>query len=92
MLELRLARRFAKMSMSVGQANNSPSSDAVLVVEVVANGEQVDLRRVPFDQLQPFELDVQDVNALKIHVWIDPETCRSSKEVVAVVENLVLSG
>lgn len=91
MLELRLARRFKTLAMNVSQANDSPSSDAILVVEVVANGKQQDLRRVPFDQTQPFQVSVQDVNALQIKLSLDESTC-SSKEVIGVIEDLVVTG
>lgn len=90
-LEMRLARRFSGLEMSVGQANDSPSSGQVLVVEVEANGEQLDVRRVPFDQVQPIDLDIAGVNALRIVLTLDRGGCGSSDRVLAVVEGLRVS-
>lgn len=89
-LELRLARNFTTLTMNVGQANNSPSSDETLVVEIVANGRQQDFRRVPFDRIQSFKVSVRDVNALKLRFWIDEEECNGG-QIVAVVEKLTVS-
>lgn len=92
MLELRLARGFTSLRMVVGQANDSKSSDAILVVTIVANGKQIDTRRVPFDKLQTFRENITAVNALQIFVFIDPESCnRSSQEVTAVIQGLTVS-
>jgi hypothetical protein len=89
-LELRLAQNFKKLTLSVGQANNSPSSDQKLVVEIVANGRQLDIRRIPFDRIQPFTENVAGVNALKLRFWIDADQCTG--DIVAVVEKLTVSG
>lgn len=69
-LELRLERGFKTLQFEVGQDNNSSSSDRVLVVQVVANGQQRDSQEVPFDQLAPFSVNVSDVNALKIKLFL----------------------
>ncbi len=87
-LELRLARRFDQLSFSVGQDNASANSEQVLNVEVVTNGEQADLRKVPFDRVQPFEVPVSGVNAVVINFELD-EGCDDS--VIAVVESLTVS-
>jgi hypothetical protein len=88
---MRLARRFAELEMSVGQANGSRNSDQVLVVEMEANGEQLDVRRVAFDQVQPFELEIAGVNALRIALTLDRANCGGSDSVLAVVEGLRVS-
>lgn len=87
-LELRLARRFDQLSFSVGQDNASANSDQVLIVEVVTNGEQSDLRKVPFDRVQPFEVPVSGANAVIIKFDLDQD-CDDS--VIAVVESLTVS-
>jgi hypothetical protein len=91
-LELRLAHRFKTLSMNVGQANTSPSSDATLEVEIVANNQQVDSRSVPFDQIQPIEVSAQDVNPLMVRMWLEPASDCYGDEVIAVIENLIVSG
>lgn len=90
-LELRLARNFKKLTMSVGEANDSPNSDQVLIVEIVANGRQQDSRRIPFDRIQPFSESVAGVNALKVRFWMDGDKC-TGEDIVAVVEKLTVSG
>jgi hypothetical protein len=91
-LELRLAHHFSRLTMNVGQANNSRSSDVSLVVAIVANGKQVDVRRVPFDRIQPFTVNVKDVNAVKLRFWIDDAQCEYGADIVAVIEKLTVSG
>lgn len=87
-LELRLANNFEKLNFSVGQSNSSESSDSTLVVRVVGNGDQIDIQRVPFDQVQDFDLDVSDVNALQIEAFLDQgssNACYREGPVTAVV-------
>jgi hypothetical protein len=92
-LELRLAHRFTKLTMNVGQANDSPNSDRNVVVEILANEKQQDTRRIPFDRIQPFTVDVRDVNALKLRFWIDDaDGCSYESRVVLVVEKLTVFG
>lgn len=86
-LELRLARRFDTLEFTVGQDNNSPTSQQTLVVEVTGNQEQLDLRRIEFDQVQPFTLSVSSINAVIIKFDVE-EPCDNSDEIIAVVEAL----
>lgn len=72
-LELRLANNFDTLTFSAGQANESPSSDQVLVVRVEGNGGQLDIKRVPFNEVSSFDLDVADVNSLVVQVYLDDE-------------------
>lgn len=73
-LELRLENKFDTFSFVVGQANSSEVSNQTLLVEVIANGVQLDVRRVEYNRLQPFEgLPVRGVGALEIRVQLDPE-------------------
>ena len=89
-LELRLAHRFSTLQMKVGQANNSMTSDDVVVVDVVKNGTKIDSQGVAFDVVQPFKEDVTDANSLKIAFQLDPAKC-SNQGVVVVVEGLTVS-
>jgi hypothetical protein len=89
-LELRLANNFDELDFSVGQANDSASSDASVTVEVLANNAQVEIRSVPFNEIQEFSIPVEGVNALKIHVYLDDRaTCRGT--VTAVLTDVTLA-
>lgn len=93
-LELRLANKYQTLRFSVGQADVSQSSEETLFVEIVGNGTQLEIRRVPFNQIQDFELQVAGVNALKIYLYLDSESpsCRGTSEsVIAVLESVVVS-
>jgi hypothetical protein len=70
-LELRLGNKFEELTFSVGQANDSEASDQKLVVEVLANNQQVEIQSVPFNQVQDFRIPVDGVNALKILFYLD---------------------
>jgi len=88
-LELRLANNFEKLDFSVGQANDSTSSDASVTVEVLANNAQVEIRSVPFNEIQKFSIPVEGVNALKIHIYLDDRaTCNAT--VTAVLTDITL--
>lgn len=91
-LELRLAHSFSRLTMNVGQANTSKNSDQTLLVEIVANGRQMDTRRIPFDRIQGFSVNVKDVNALKLRFWIDEVNCDYDASMIAVIENLTVYG
>lgn len=90
-LELRLANNFTTLKFNVGQANGSQASDQVLDVEVIGNGAQIDIRRIPFNKVQPFTIPVGGVNALVIRVYLDPETDQCDGDsVTAVLHGAVL--
>jgi hypothetical protein len=91
-IELRLAHRFSRLTMNVGQANDSASSDETLVVQIVTNGKLEDTRRVPFDRIQQFAVNVKDVNALKLRFWIDEVECAYRDGIIAVIEKLTVFG
>ena len=88
-LELRLANRFKKISMKVGQSDESEQSDAVLNVRLLGNGKYIDSVKVPFNEVSDFSAPVSDVNALKFEVWIGGDKC-SGGEVGAVINGLRL--
>lgn len=90
-LELRLAHHFNTLKMKVGESNSSQSSSDALVVQIIANGKQLDSRRIPFDAQQSFDLPIKDVNALKIDISLDPDKCEYNKSVTAVVEGMSVS-
>lgn len=89
-LELRLANRFEKISMKIGQSDESEQSDAVLNVRLVGNGKYIDSVKVPFNKVDEFSASVADVNALKIEVWIGGDNCDSGNAVGAVLTGLRL--
>ena len=84
-LELRLGNNFSELTFSAAQANSSQRSDQNLVVEIVANNEQRDIRSVPFNQTQEFTLDVEGVNALVIRLYLDDAVENCGGSVLGVV-------
>ena len=90
-LELRLSNSFESLTFKVGQANNSESSDQELTVEVLANNEQVEIRQVPFNQIQQFEIPVSSVNALKIQIYLNPDNPDCGGSVIGVVHDVSVS-
>jgi hypothetical protein len=92
-LELRLANNFDQLTFSVGQANDSPASDQNVSVEVLGNNQQIDIRSVPFNQIQEFTIPVDGVNALKIDLRLDEDVqnCGRTGSVVAVLTDISLS-
>ena len=92
-LELRLANNFHELTFTVGQANDSRASDQAVSVEVLANNAQVEIRSVPFNQLQQFTIPVTGVNALKIDLRLDEDVpkCGQTGSVIAVLTGVQLS-
>lgn len=90
-LELRLANNFSELSFSAAQANNSQRSDQNLVVEIVANNEQRDIRSVPFNQIQDFTLDVAGVNALVIRLYLDDAVDNCGGSVIGVISEATVN-
>lgn len=91
-LEMRLGNNFEKMSFKVGQANTSKASDQTLVVRVAGNNKQIDIWRIPFNEIQEFSFPVKDVNALTIQFYLDDEVqgCGGSGSVQAVMYDIEL--
>lgn len=87
-LELRLANNFTTLSFSVGQANESTSSEQTLVVKVMGNGKQLDVHRVPFNTIQKVSVPVRDVNAAKIRIYLDDANRKSYDSVLAVISDV----
>lgn len=93
-LEYRLANRFNRVTMQISQANSSQDSDHLLTILVIANGSQLDIQRVPFNQVKPLELEIGGVNALRLRFYLDEENtdaCSSQSSVIAVIEDLVVT-
>lgn len=89
-LELRLANRFKKISMKIGQSDESEQSDAVLNIRLLGNGKYIDSVKVPFNKIDEFTAAVSDVNALKIEVWMGGNDCEDGRTVGAVLTGLRL--
>ncbi|MFC8040655.1 hypothetical protein ACFUOZ_14990 [Paenarthrobacter sp. NPDC057355] len=89
-LELRLANNFNSLTFNVGQANDSKSSDKILLVRVVGNGKQLDVRKVPFNTIQEISVPAKGVNALKIELSLDDTPSSDSKSIQAVVSDVVV--
>lgn len=90
-LELRLGNNFDTLVFSVAQADDSRSSDQELAVQVIANNEQVEVRNVPFNQVQDFSIPVTGVNALKIQLALDDRNPDCSGAVTAVLTDVEVS-
>jgi hypothetical protein len=90
-LELRLANNFQELTFSVAQANDSRDSDQQLSVEVLANNEQVEIRSVPFNQVQEFTIDVEGVNALKILFYLDDNVDGCGGSVIGVLTDATVN-
>jgi hypothetical protein len=92
-LELRLANNFDELTFSVGQANDSQASDQNVSVEVLGNNQQIDIRSVPFNQIQEFTIPVTGVNALKIDLRLDSDVpnCGRTGSVIGVLTDITLS-
>ncbi|SFT62953.1 hypothetical protein SAMN05660657_02038 [Geodermatophilus amargosae] len=90
-LELRLGNNFDTLEFSVAQADDSRSSDQELTVQVLANNEQVEVRNVPFNQVQDFSIPVTGVNALKIQLALDDRDPDCSGAVTAVLTDAEVS-
>ena len=88
--ELRLANNFRRLTMRVGQANNSESSDAEVLVRFVGNGSFIDSTRVKFNKLQDVAVPVTGVNALKLELFMSGKKCDEDKVVNAVIASLRL--
>jgi hypothetical protein len=90
-LELRLENKFQNLEFEVGQANTSASSTQKLVVDVATNGTQADIRRIGFNEIQPFAIPAAGVNALTIDFYLDNETVGCGEgSVVAVMFDVIL--
>ena len=90
-LELRLGNNFQELTFSVAQANDSQDSDQELSVEVLANNEQVEIRSVPFNEVQEFTIDVDGVNALKILFSLDDNVANCGGSVIGVLTDTTVS-
>jgi hypothetical protein len=91
-LEMRLQNKFKQLKFSVGQGNDSESSKYDLVVAVVANGKQVDVRNIPFNAVQDFNISVDGVNALEVTFMRNlPTGGCDTKTVRAVIFDATLS-
>jgi hypothetical protein len=89
-LELRLGNNFDSLEFSVAQSNDSRESDQSVSVEVLANNEQVEIRSVPFNEVQSFTIAVRGVNALKIQMSLDDRVDDCGGSVIAVLTDATL--
>ncbi|GAA0934850.1 hypothetical protein GCM10009554_21240 [Kribbella koreensis] len=90
-LELRLANNFSRLKLEFAESNSSDDSDQTLVVRIDANGRYQDLRSAKLNQIAAFDLPVAKVNALKIIVYLKPDTGCGTGSVEAVLTKMVLT-
>lgn len=85
-LELRLQNAYQELKFSVGQDDKqSGPADQQVEVQIIANNKPLQSRKVPFNQAEPFEVPVRDVNSLVLAFSVDragSKTCRDNIEVV----------
>ena len=72
-LELRLQNKFDTLAFSVAESNGSKKSDQQLVVRVMADNDQLDVKRIAFNEVESFTVPVTDRNAVRIEVNLDDE-------------------
>lgn len=70
-LELRLGASYSTLKFSVGQAKDSGSSQRVMTVRVFADNDQVEIKKVAFNKVQPFTTDVGRSSAVRIRFTLD---------------------
>ena len=58
---------------------------------MLANNEQVEIRSVPFNQIQEFTIDVDGVNALKILFYLDDNVDGCGGSVIGVLTDTTVS-
>jgi hypothetical protein len=91
-LELRLGNAFQTLSFTVGQADDSDAFDQNLTVEVIANNSQIDIQRVPFNQVKQFTEPVAGVNALQLRMYLDSQVQNCGRgSVIGVLSGATLS-
>lgn len=66
-LELRLSNAFQELDFEVAQENYSNSSSETLVVDITANGARREARKIPFNKIEAFQVNVVGVNALIVN-------------------------
>lgn len=89
-IELRLANNFTRLSMKVGQSDDSPSSSAEVNVKLSGNGKYLDVVRVPFNKIATVQVPVTGVNALEMQMWTGGPDCQVGTRVEAVLLDLKL--
>lgn len=90
MLELRLANSFERLKFTVGQANDSESSEHILVVQVLGNGSQLDVKRIPFNTTETLTLAVSKVNAVQFRFYLDNESGARGGTATAVISGITV--
>jgi hypothetical protein len=58
--------------------------------EVLANNSQVEIRSVPFNEVQNFSIPVTGVNALKINLSLDDRVEDCGGSVIAVITDVIV--
>lgn len=92
-IELRLANRYKNLTFNVGQANSSRSSDSILQIKIYKNGTSDKFDEVKFNEARSFDIDVSNVNALKIIMECqsqDGTPCGYDESLIGVVYEMRL--
>lgn len=92
-LELRLGNRYSRLTFNAGQADLSEASNTYLRVEIITNNTTVSITDIPFNEIRPFDIDVTNINAVKIRLSkVDEKgaVSYSDKNITAVLFDIQL--
>lgn len=90
-LEIRMGNRYKLLTFSVGQGQDSETSDATMLVTITQNGKQTEVKKLRFGKVLDFSMNVTNVNALKIGFEVETpdsqsgNSCGDDYQVKAVV-------
>ncbi|WP_394275918.1 hypothetical protein [Luteococcus sp.] len=92
-LQMRLGKRFKKLTFMVGQGDNSESQKDKILVQVEVNGRPITPKSVPFTTPTSFTVDTTGVNGLEMTFVQDEnvQNCGTKGKVQAVVYKAVAS-
>lgn len=90
-LQLRLGKRFKKLTFVVGQGDLSKSVKDKVLVKVEANGRPITPKSVPFTTPTDFTVDATGVNGLTMTFQLDDnvQNCGMKGEVQTVVHKII---
>jgi hypothetical protein len=89
-LEFELSPPRSRLTVQVGQANDSISSQAMLAVRATADGKVTTTASISFNQIQKFDLDIQGVRRLRLD--FSAQECEApSSSLTAVVAALTVT-
>lgn len=86
-LELRPGASYSRLTFETGMAMDSELSLLPMLVRVMTDGKQAELKRVAFGRIQAFDLNIQGVSAVRIRFYFDDIKEYQNASVTPVVFN-----